>query len=36
MTWPDIYHRMLILALAEWAAFNQHLAEETRLRRRDN
>lgn len=36
MTWPDIYRRMLILALAEWAAFSKDLAEETWLRRREH
>lgn len=35
MTWPEIHRRMLILALAEWDAFNRYLIEEARLKRRE-
>ncbi len=36
MTWPEIHHRLLILALAEWMAIERHFAEEARLRRREH
>lgn len=36
MTWPDLYRRMIILALAEWAAYAQFAGENQRLKRRDN